>query len=348
MISITFFIKLALIFILTSFFIKVIIHFAQPLGLVDRPNHRSIHKDITPRGAGIAIVFGILFSDIIYLNPIVIDHLMSFIAIFIVFIVGVLDDHRDIVPKVKFSFIFLAVLLLAYDGIIIDSLGNFFNKNLILGWLSIPFTIFAVVGFTNALNLSDGLDGLAGSLSIVILSTLCIIGFEHQDFFIFSISLSFIVAILAFMWFNWNPAKIFMGDSGSLTLGFVISILSIKSLQYIQPSTILFITAIPIFDTLIVMIRRKSQGRSIVAPDKFHLHHVLMNFFNGDIKKTVVFIILLQMLYSLTGYMLTEMNSQSYILIFFILNLVILYILLTAMITKQTPFALRKKRKKKQ
>lgn len=339
-------IKLIAIFAVTFVFIKLIIRYASVLGLVDIPNYRSIHTTVTPRGAGIGMIFGIIFSDLIFLNTIVFDHIITYLAIFLVFIVGVLDDHRDASPKMKFYVIFIAVLLLAFDDIVIKTLGHFFGFDVSLKWFSIPFTMFAVAGFTNALNLSDGLDGLAGLLSIIILSTLCIIGYENGDMFIVSTSLSFIAAIMAFMWFNWNPAKIFMGDSGSLTLGFVISVLSIKSLEYIQPCTILFIAAIPIIDTIIVMIRRKRTGHSIFSPDKLHLHHILLRFFDGNIRKTVVFIVLLQMLYSLMGLEAAAYSFQGYILAFFILNLIILYILLSAMISKQTSVILRKKRKK--
>lgn len=341
-------IKLAVTFTATFFFIKLLIRFAPVLGLVDIPNHRSVHTDITPRGAGIGIVFGVIVSDIIFLNEIVFSHITAFLAIFLVFIVGVLDDHRDASAKTKFYVIFAAVLLLAYDDMVVHSLGNLFGYQLTLGWFALPFTMFAVAGFTNAMNLSDGLDGLAGSLSIILLSALCVIGYENNNFFIVSISLSFIAAITAFMWFNWNPAKIFMGDSGSLTLGFVIAVLSIKSLAYINPISILFIAAIPIVDTLIVMIRRKRNGHSMFAPDKLHIHHILLRFFNGNVRKTVILITLLQLGFSIVGIAFSEAHHQRYILILFIVNLAAFYLLLNGMLERQNKFSYyRKKRLKK-
>jgi UDP-GlcNAc:undecaprenyl-phosphate GlcNAc-1-phosphate transferase len=339
--------KLIVAFLAAFLFIKLIIRFAPVVGLIDIPNHRSSHKVVTSRGAGIGIVFGVMVSDLLFLNDLVVTHFATFLAIFMVFIVGVLDDHRDASAKIKFYVIFASVLLLAYDELSVDSLGHLFGYQITLGWFAIPFTMFAVAGFTNALNLSDGLDGLAGSLSIIILSTLCVIGYENNDYFIVSISLSFISAILAFMWFNWNPAKIFMGDSGSLTLGFVISVLSIKALEYINPISILFIAAIPILDTLIVMIRRKRTGHSIFSPDKLHLHHVLLKFFNGNVRKTVIFIAIMQLLFSLAGFNFIDYERQRYIFIFFILSVTILYLLLNGMIQKDNPFALRRKKRKK-
>lgn len=326
--------KLVVAFVATFFFIKLIIRFASQIGFVDVPNHRSAHRQITPRGAGIGIVFGVIVSDIVFLNSIVFSHMAAFLAIFLVFVVGVLDDHRDATPKTKFYVISAAVLLMAYDGLVVNDLGELFGFHLALGWFAIPFTMFAVIGFTNALNLSDGLDGLAGSLCVIILSVLCVIGYTNDDFFIVSTSLSFIAAILAFMSFNWNPARIFMGDSGSLTLGFVISVLSIKALEYINPVSILFIAAIPIIDTLIVMIRRKRNGLSIFSPDKLHLHHILLGFFKGNVRKTVILMALLQLGFSIVGLAFSE-GQQRYILILFIVNLAAFYMLLNGMIERQ-------------
>jgi UDP-GlcNAc:undecaprenyl-phosphate GlcNAc-1-phosphate transferase len=338
--------KLFTIFILSFVFIKLIIRYAPSLGLIDIPNHRSHHKEVTPRGAGIGMILAIVATDVLFWNEIVFTHLISFIAIFLIFAVGILDDHRDTTPKTKFLAIIVAVLLLYVDGLRIDSLGVIFGIDFDLGWLAIPYTIFAIAGLTNAMNLADGLDGLAAGMGIAILSAFAVIGFENHDPFLIYLSLSLITAMSAFLLFNWNPAKIFMGDSGSLTLGFVIGILWIKALPYIQPTVILFLAAIPVMDTLIVMIRRKRTGKSMFSPDKLHMHHLLLNFFSGNVKKTVTFIVLLQAFYSILGYELSTYPHQRYIIIFFLLNLAILYILLTAMIRKQQPFALRKRKKK--
>ena len=339
--------KLLVIFSVSYLAIKFLIRYAPSLGLIDVPNHRSTHRHITPRGAGIGMVFGIMVSDVLFMNTVVLDHFFSFLAIFLVFIVGVLDDHRDTTPKVKFYVIFAAVLLLAFDGMSIHSLGRLFGYDMELGWFAIPFTMFAVAGFTNALNLSDGLDGLAGLLSIIILSTLCVIGYEHRDLFIVSTSVSFIAAIAAFMWFNWNPAKIFMGDSGSLTLGFAISVLSIKALDYINPISVLFIAAIPILDTLIVMIRRKRNGHSMFAPDKLHIHHILLRFFNGNVRKTVVLIALLQLGFSIVGIAFSEAAQQRSLLVLFVINAAAFYLLLNGMLVRQNKFAYYRKKRRK-
>jgi UDP-GlcNAc:undecaprenyl-phosphate GlcNAc-1-phosphate transferase len=236
--------SLILTFVLTIVLTKVLIHYAPKLGLIDIPNNRSVHKKLIPRGAGIAMIISMIISNILFWEDFVVTHLWTLLSILMVFFIGLLDDHKDAPPKAKFFVITLAVIILYFDGVTINSLGSVCGQMLYLGWFALPFTIFAVAGFTNALNLSDGLDGLAGSLSIVIFGALSLIGAIHNDTFIVIIALSTIVAIFGFLIFNWHPAKIFMGDSGSLTLGFIISILAIKSLAYIDPSTILFIASI--------------------------------------------------------------------------------------------------------
>lgn len=295
------------------------------------------------------MIFAIILADLLFYTSETFSHIWSLFGVFLVFVIGFLDDHRDSSPKTKFITIFIAVLFFYQDGIVIDSLGTIFGINLPLGWLAIPFTMFAVAGFTNALNLSDGLDGLAGSLSFVVLSVLCYIGFQNNDGFIVSLSASFMAAIAAFLIFNWNPAKIFMGDSGSLTLGAVIALLSIKALDYIQPTAILFLAALPIKDTIIVMIRRKLNGSSMFSADKTHIHHVMLKFFNGNIKKTVVLLALLQLFYSLIALSFIENDyKQRYILTLFILSLTISYILLDTMLNCQNnPLNCHRKKLKK-
>jgi UDP-GlcNAc:undecaprenyl-phosphate GlcNAc-1-phosphate transferase len=203
-----------------------------------------------------------------------------------------------------------------------------------LGWFALPFTIFAAVGFTNALNLIDGLDGLAGSISLVILSSFFYIGMLHDDQFMMIISGAFIASLLAFLIYNWNPASIFMGDSGSLTLGFIITLLAIKSLEYIPAVSVLFIAAIPLLDTFVVMVRRKRNKKSMFSADKCHMHHVLQSFFDNHTKKTVIFMIILQLVYSLIGLQLEKDMEQTVPMVLFILNVVFVYMLLNRMIQR--------------
>ena len=310
-------------------------HVAGSWGFIDIPNERSAHLKQIPRGAGIGFFLAVAVVLPLFYAELLLSYIWTIIAITFVFIVGVLDDHRDISPKVKFIVLTLATLILAFDDILIRDLGIFFGFHISLGWVALPFTIFAVVSFTNALNLIDGLDGLAGIVSLVILTTFFFVGYKHEDFFIMLISASFVASLLAFLIFNWSPASIFMGDSGSLTLGFIISILAIRSLVYIPAVSILFITAIPIFDTVIVVTRRIRDGKAVFLGDHYHMHHILRGFFAKNTRKTVFVLGSMQVTYSIIGVSLDKNIDEGSFLILFVLNTVILYLFLNAMIRRE-------------
>jgi UDP-GlcNAc:undecaprenyl-phosphate GlcNAc-1-phosphate transferase len=293
--------------------------YADKLGLLDIPNERSMHKNLIPRGAGIAFVSSIFiilfFFDMEYLKT----YYYIYLAIAIVFFIGIVDDVKDIPPKIKFLFIFFSSLLLYVNDLAIYSLGTYLGYEIVLPvWLVFPFTFFAITGYTNALNLMDGLDGLAASISIIIFATFLIVGIEHGDELLISLSSFFIVTLLAFLLFNWNPAKVFMGDSGSLSLGMVIAILAIHAMQYITPTSALFIIAMPILDTFIVMTRRIQRRVSPFKADKNHMHHFLFNV-KGDVHYTVIVLVLMQIVFSIIGYQLNPSNEFLSLILFMIL-----------------------------
>ena len=307
------------IFIISFISIYLLIHNAKKLGLVDIPNERSMHTKMTPRGAGIAFVLPVFLVVLLFDFEHFKLYYYIYLAIAIVFIAGAWDDLKDISPKLKFLFLFFASLLLFLNDFAITSLGTYIGYEVILpAWLVFPFTFFAIAGYTNALNLMDGLDGLAASISIVMFVTFLTIGLEYQDELLISLSSFFTVTLLAFLWFNWKPAKIFMGDSGSLALGIVISILAIQSMQYITPVSALFIIAMPVLDTFIVMTRRIQRGNSPFKADKNHMHHFLFNV-KGDIRYTVIVLVLMQIVFSIIGYQLNPSNEFLSLILFMIL-----------------------------
>jgi len=166
------------------------------------------------------------------------------------------------------------------------------------------------------------LDGLAGGLSFVIFSTFLYFGITYKDQFIMNISLFMITAIVAFLFFNWHPAKIFLGDSGSLVLGFIISILSIELIKYVSITTVLFLGAIPLFDTILVMTRRIQNKKSPFYPDKTHIHHRFYNMV-PKVDLVVMFIIMLQLAFVLMAMILQhEKNSVNLLLFTLFLMLV--------------------------
>ncbi len=295
----------------------VLIRYAHVFGLVDVPNNRSIHNKITPRVAGIAIFVSIALSHVVFNWEYIAHYSYLHLAILFVFLVGLFDDKYNAAPKVKFMIIALAIILVYQDGFQIESLGHYLGHEAALPWIAIfPFTLFAISGLTNALNLIDGLDGLAGSIAMVILGTFLTLGLLHHDLLMITLSSSFMVAVGVFLAFNWHPAKIFMGDSGSLTLGFVISILSIQSLHYVSPSAVLFIVAIPLLDTFVVMTRRIQRGKSIFSADKNHFHHFLYKI-KRDVRFSVLLLVSLQLGFSLIGFQ-CQKKEDTFALISFV------------------------------
>lgn len=324
-----------LVFLLSIVLIDIVRFNARKWKLVDMPNGRSQHNTPTPRAGGIGFFLAPAMVTPFFFSDLIVAHWLSFFALFLVFLVGVLDDHRDIAPRTKFIGIISASVLLCLDGICIDSIGVFFSFPVLLGWFAVPFTVFAVVGLTNAVNLIDGLDGLAASVSLVILIAFLMIGFTQSDMLMIVLSATFIAGLSAFLLFNWYPAAIFMGDSGSLTLGFVISLLAIRSLDYYNAVSVLFITALPIVDTFSVMIRRKMNKKSMLSADKCHCHHVLATFFDQRVQTTVLFLALVQIMYILIGFQLDQEKDQSLSLILFLTTIMMIYLLLRRMIERQ-------------
>ena len=327
--------ELSLTFLLSLLLVAGVRQFAPAWGLIDTPNDRSIHRSQTPRGAGLGFFVAVALVILLFHFHYILMHAGVFLAIFVVVVAGLLDDLHDISFRVKFAILILGAILLSFCDIRVDDLGNFFGMHVVLGWLAIPFTVFAVVGFTNALNLIDGIDGLSASISIVILSGFWYVGVQHHDALLTMLSMAFVSALLAFLVFNWRPASIFMGDSGSLLLGFVIAILAIRSLAYLPPVHVLFMIALPVLDTLVVMVRRRRRGYPIFHADQCHMHHILKRFFAYSTPRTVIFLTILQSIYTFTGLHLDRSIDSGILLILFALNALLIYFGLNGMIARQ-------------
>jgi UDP-GlcNAc:undecaprenyl-phosphate GlcNAc-1-phosphate transferase len=306
-------------FLLTFVLIYFLMRNAEKLGIMDMPNERSMHKKPVPRGAGIGFVLAIFIVSIFFNFSHFIEYYYIYLSIFIVFIIGAVDDKQGVSPMFKLVFIFFATGVLYLNDFHITSLGSYLGYEITLPLiLMFPFTFITIAGFTNAFNLLDGLDGLAGSVSLVMMSAFLAIGILHNDTLIITLSSLFIVGVLTFLLFNWHPAKIFMGDSGSLTLGFVISILSIQSLAYLTPSAVIFIIALPILDTFMVITRRIQRGRSPFEADRNHMHHFLYKA-KKDVKFTVILIVYVQIAFSIIGYQLNQTDDFLNLILFGIL-----------------------------
>ncbi len=309
-----------LAFFLSLLFNALLIKYAFSVGLVDIPNHRSSHTSPVARGAGIAIFLSFIITMALFHSDLMIKNKGFFLGVTLVFLTGVVDDKIEISPKTKFLFLIIATLFIYYfNDIKITYIGTYFGYTVYLpSWMILPFTIIAVVGYTNALNLIDGLDGLAGLISLIIFVSYFYIGYIHFDDFMIYVSLIMIFSLLGFLLFNWNPAKVFMGDSGSLVLGFSIAAVSIKATQYISVTSVLFLTAVPIIDTFSVMIRRLQRGISPFKADKNHMHHRINNW-KAYVDYTVLMLGMIQLCFSLIGIRLHEQHDTMNLIIFIVL-----------------------------
>lgn len=313
---------------------NILVLYAPRLGLVDRPNPRSMHRHPIPRGAGIAFTLAALGTLVLFHPRLLHDHFPFFGALVMILAIGILDDRHEARPRTKFFIIALAVAILGFDGLLIDEVGRYFGIQVRFGYLALPFTFFALSGFTNAMNLIDGLDALAGTLAFWILGSLLLLGLLHRDQMLIWLPLLFMASLAAFLIFNWPPATVFMGDSGSLTLGFLIAALCIRALEYLPAVSMLYLGAVPIIDTLVAMIRRKLYGRSAIAADRCHLHHLLLRR-TGSIIKTVLAILVLQMPFSAIGLLLPRNIEQAPALILFLLLVLVGYVWVRQMIRQE-------------
>ena len=269
------YIKLLCVFVISGSLTYLLIKFQNSINLFSYVNHRSIHKHSTPNSGGIAIVLSFLLSLFFY--DFDIDFYIVF-SLFFIFVAGLYDDKFGMSSKQKVFFVFVVANILYFNGFYVEHLGVFFGHSIgMSGVFAYIFLAFSLIGFVNALNLIDGLDGLASIVSIVILSSFLYLGIKFNDQFLIYMSAGYIMSLSGFLIFNWSPARIFMGDNGSLTLGLVISIVSIHAVNqhYITLVTTILLTALPILDTFIVMTRRIVSGKSPFMADKLHIHHLI-------------------------------------------------------------------------
>lgn len=264
-------------------------------GALDQPDERKVHVCAIPRLGGVAIFLCTLFSLLIYAElgrP-----LRALLAgATLVFLTGLLDDLYGLSPKKKFAGQILAsILTITIGGLYLHNLGNLLGSGPILlpPWIGIPFTVFAVVGVCNAINLIDGLDGLAGGLSVIALSCFAFLAWTTGNMDALALTLALLGALLGFLKYNSYPARIFMGDSGSLTLGFFLAFLAVDLTQGpeagVAPVVPLILLGLPIVDAVWVMSSRILKRTSPFHPDMTHVHHKFLNL-GFQHRFTVIFI----------------------------------------------------------
>ncbi len=262
---------------------------AIKLGLVDRPNNRKIHKSPIPRVGGVALFLGSLIGALPFLkeNSATLGVLL---ASAFIFVIGLIDDLIDLKPRVKLAAQIIACFVLFMFGVKINIVTDFIAGQgfVSLGLLTYPLTLLWIIGLTNTVNLVDGVDGLAGGIVFIALSTLLTVRLmipQVQDPALMSnvlvISASTMGVLLAFLKYNVFPASIFMGDSGAYFLGFVTAALSVAGgakgsvlCPLIGP---LIAFGLPVFDVIFAILRRFFKKVPIFQADKEHLHHRLLN-----------------------------------------------------------------------
>ncbi|MEG1878385.1 MAG: MraY family glycosyltransferase [Pseudoflavonifractor sp.] len=268
--------------LITTPVVKII---AQKVGAVDVPKDaRRMHNHPIPRMGGLAIFFGFMLSALIFVPM---DHALRgmLLGAVIIVILGIFDDIYSLKASFKFVVQIVAALVAVLSGNVIAALSNpnIFSANPIweLGWLQYPVTVIWIVAITNAVNLIDGLDGLACGVSTISSMTLLVIALVVSDGPVALLMAALAGGCIGFLPYNLNPAKIFMGDTGSTFLGFILAVVSIQGLfkfyAIISFAVPFLMLGLPIFDTCFAFIRRIAHGQSPMHADRSHVHHRLID-----------------------------------------------------------------------
>ena len=324
-------------FVVTLLSIPPIISVIRRYKMYDMPSSRKVHNLPIPTMGGIAIVGGMIAALSLWF-PFTseLGQVAFFFAIAALFGLGIMDDIKDLSAKYKFIVQIGLASLIALSGIRITSFDGLFGISELSVSAQYSVTILAIVGITNAFNLIDGIDGLAGGLSFMSLVTLGLFLSISGDGNTALIAFSLAGAVMAFLYFNFNPAKIFMGDTGSLLLGFVISVLCIRLLQINvnapnailprSPMFVLGIVMIPVFDTLRVFTWRTWRGQSPFVADKTHIHHLLTNSGFSHVFATRV-ICFVHAFILIEVYLLQTVRQEFTLLLLIVLMMLVIYAL---------------------
>lgn len=270
------------------------------VGAVDKPNHRKVHSKHMPTMGGLAIFFAFFLGHLIFRYP----H-FQFQGIFygglIILAAGIVDDLFGLQPRWKLLAQFIATTVVIFYGQV------YFHSFTIpyVGWVDPGFvgyiiTYLWVIGMTNAINLIDGLDGLASGISSITFLTMYFLAAQVNDYFVMTYALILAGSTMGFLIYNFHPAKIFMGDTGAMFLGYIVAVMAMmgfRNATFISFVVPILILGVPVFDTVFAMVRRKIQGRPITQADKGHLHHLLMDL-NRSQTKTVLIIYGISILFS--------------------------------------------------
>jgi len=311
--------------LVTPIIIKVAVYFDA----VDRPNQRKIHNGIKPSMGGLAIFFGAA-AGFIYLMPSH-EHMTAIvIGAFIMLLTGIFDDIFEIRALYKLAGQIAAGLVVVSSGLVIEKITLPFFGLIYLDYTGAILTVLWIVAVSNAINLIDGLDGLAAGVSVIGFSSLLVMAIIDYRIVVVYLAVILIGSSVGFLYHNFYPAKIFMGDTGSMFLGYGMAILSILGLfknvallSFIIP---IIVIAVPVIDTVYAIVRRTKNNRGIAMADKEHLHYQLMKM--GYTHRKAVLIIYAFSIFF--GVMAILVNSATFLASLGILLLIALGIRLIA------------------
>ncbi|SEM66112.1 UDP-GlcNAc:undecaprenyl-phosphate GlcNAc-1-phosphate transferase [Mesobacillus persicus] len=301
--------------VVTPFIIKL----AFKIGATDKPNYRKVHQKIMPRIGGVAIFIGCTVG---FLASGVENEKMPTILIgaLIIVVLGIFDDKFELSAKIKFVIQLTVASIVTASGLLIEFINIPTYGVVEFGLWSYPLTIFWIVAVTNAINLIDGLDGLATGISVISISTIAVLAAMSGNTLVLTLSLILIGSCLGFLYFNFNPAKIFLGDTGALFLGYSISILSLlglfKSATLFSIIVPIIILGVPVFDTTFAIIRRIINKKPIYEPDKGHLHHRLLSL-GFSHRNTVLVIYGMSVMFSFIAIMFSRTTLLGSIILLF-------------------------------
>ncbi len=342
------FLMLGTTFLFSLCITPVIKMIAKHVGAMDIPNERKVHKVPMPRLGGLSIFFGFLLGYMLFgEQSIVMNSIL--IASFVVILIGVFDDIKPLKASVKFIGQLVAACIIVFYGNIILRDVSAFGIYIDFGLFSIPFTIFFILGCINCMNLIDGLDGLAAGISSIYFATIGIIAIMQGKFGLdFLLTFIMLGSTLGFLVHNFNPATIFMGDSGSMFLGLIISVIALLGFKNVTMTSLiipLLLLAIPILDTIFAIIRRTLKGEKISTPDKYHIHHQLLKR-NLSQRQTVLAIYVINILFAIASIVYVLKDAKlGYIIYGVLLAIVLIFILTTDVVYDSS--SLRDKIKRK-
>ncbi|MDD2504684.1 MAG: MraY family glycosyltransferase [Bacilli bacterium] len=321
---------LGVTFITSILLIPIIKKLANHVGAVDVPEKRKVHTKTTPRMGGLAIFLAFL-TGYIFFGEISTQMISILIGSFLIILLGILDDIKSIRAIYKFMVQVLAAsVIVLYGNICLQDIGAF-GIYINFGIFAYPITIIFIAAIINAINFIDGLDGLAAGVSSIYFATIAIIAFMLNRIGNLDTTLSLLMlgATLGFLIFNFHPASIFMGDTGSMFLGFIIAVISLLGYKAATVTSLfvpILILFLPLLDTVLAIFRRIIKGKSIGTPDKEHIHHQLLRL-NKSTKKTVFIMYGISLLCAAISIFYTLGDNKTAILLYIGLLIVITFLI---------------------